>query len=54
MYVNKQKLNENAIYVTSFSNELKFNLQIEKTICEIINIHTHLNKKLAIILEMFK
>ncbi len=34
MYIYRQKMNDNTIYFNYFWNELKFKLDIEKTICE--------------------
>ncbi len=40
MYIYRQKMNENTIYFNYFLNELKFKLDIEKTICETNNTLT--------------
>ncbi len=42
-------MNENTVY---FLNELKFKLDIEKTICETNNTRTQFNKKWATILTL--
>ncbi len=49
----RQKMNENTIYFKYFLNELKFKLNIEKTICEINNTLTQFNKKWATILDYY-
>ncbi len=51
MYIYRQKMNENTIYFNYFLNELKFKLDIEKTICETNNTLTQFNKKWATILD---
>ncbi len=40
MYIYRQKMNENIISFNYFLNELKFKLDIEKTICETNNTLT--------------
>ncbi len=37
MYIYRQKMKENTIYFNYFLNELKFKLDIQKTICETNN-----------------
>ncbi len=51
MYIYRQKTNESTIYFNYFLNELKFKLNVEKTICETKSTLTQFNKKWATILE---
>ncbi len=51
MYIYRQEMNENTIYFNYFLNDLKFKLDIEKTICETDNTLTQFNKKWATILD---
>ncbi len=51
MYIYRQKMNENTIYFNYFLNELKFKLDIEKTISETNNTLTQFNKKWDTILD---
>ncbi len=51
MYIYRQKMNENTIYFNHFLNELKFELDIEKTICKTTNTLTTFNNKWATILD---
>ncbi len=53
MYIYRQKMNENTIYFNYFLNELKFKLDIEKTICETKNTLIQFNRKWATILDSF-
>ncbi len=51
MYIYRQNMNENTIYLNYFFNEFKFKLDIEKTTCETNNTLTQFNKKWATILD---
>ncbi len=44
-------MNENTIYFNYILNELKFKLEIKKSICETNNTLTQFNKKWATILD---
>ncbi len=45
MYIYRQNMNDNTMYFNYFLSELKFKLDIEKTICETNNTLTQVNKK---------
>ncbi len=51
MYIYRDKMNEKEIFFKYFLTELKFKLNIEKTICESNNTITFFNKKGVNILE---
>jgi hypothetical protein len=51
MYIYRQKMNEKIICFNYFLNELKFKLDIEKTICETKNTLSHFNKRWDTILK---
>ena len=51
MYIYRQKMNEKIICFNYFLNELKFKLDIEKTICETKNTLSLFNKRWDTILK---
>ncbi len=48
MYIYRQKMNENTLYFNYFLNELKFKLDIKKTICETNNTLTKFKRNVLL------